>query len=311
MRLSAYCKSLGPACVGLCFAVGLHVSSAWADAVRYPRLAGDSVRVAEVFDQVNLLREALRRSSPDTVMEAHEYTDAMSLSRVYQDVIEGKHVDVIWRTTTAQREAELLPVRIPIDKGLFGWRVAVIRAEDKDQFARIKTQTQLASKRGGVGFDWADRVIMEANDLPLETAPRGALLFGMLSAKRFDYIPRSLAEIEAEAPRYAELKFMPAPGFIIHYPSAVYFFVNRKNPELAEKIRKGLESMIADGSFERDFQKRYAAVLQEMQLRHRVVIQLNNPLLPADTPLKRHALWFKPVTERAPKSVAAGKKALP
>ena len=278
--------------VAACFQAG----SAGASTVRYPRLAGDSVRASEVFDQVSLLREALRRSSPSTVLEAHEYTDAMSLSRVYSDVVEGKNVDVIWRTTTVARETDLLPVRIPIDKGLFGWRVPVIRAEDQDQFARIKTHAQLESKRGGVGFDWADRTIMEANNLPLETAPRGSLLFGMLNAKRFDYIPRSLAEIEGEAPRYSEMNLMPAPGLIIHYPTAVYFFVNRKKPELAEKIRLGLEAMIADGSFERDFRQRYGAVLQELQLKNRVVIELSNPLLPVSTPLKRTVLWFKPVT---------------
>ena len=278
--------------IAACFQAG----ATGASTVRYPRLAGDSVRTSEVFDQVSLLRDALRRSSPSTVLQAHEYTDAMSLSRVYSDVVEGKNVDVIWRTTTVAREADLLPVRIPIDKGLFGWRVAVIRAEDQGQFARIKTQAQLGSKRGGVGFDWADRTIMEANNLPLETAPRGSLLFGMLNAKRFDYIPRSIAEIEGEAPRYSELNLMPAPGLIIHYPSAVYFFVNRKKPELAEKIRLGLEAMIADGSFEQQFRLRYGTVLQELQLKNRVVIELSNPLLPVATPLKRNALWFKPVT---------------
>ena len=278
--------------VATCFYAGL----AGANTVRYPRLAGDSVRAAGFFDQGDLLREALRRSSPSTVLQAHEYTDAMSLSRVYTDVVEGKNVDVIWRTTTVARETDLLPVRIPIDKGLFGWRVAVIRDEDHDQFAKIKTREQLASKRGGVGFDWSDRTIMEANQLPLETAPRGSLLFGMLNAKRFDYIPRSLAEIEGEAARYTELNLVPAPGFVIHYPSAMYFFVNRKKPELAEKIRLGLEAMIADGSFERDFRQRYAAVLHELQLKDRIVIELSNPTLPDATPLKRSALWFKPVT---------------
>ncbi len=43
------------------------------------------------------------------------------------------------------RAAGVEPVRIPIDKGLFGWRVALICAEDAAAFAGIQTLAQLAN----------------------------------------------------------------------------------------------------------------------------------------------------------------------
>jgi hypothetical protein len=132
--------------LGLLAAHCLSIAGSAPTVVRYPKLTGDSVVTSEAFNPVSLLKEALRRSAPGTVLEAHEYTNAMSLSRVYSDALEGKNIDVIWRTTTTAREAELLAVRIPIDKGLFGWRIALIRSADQDKWT--------SALRAATSHDW-------------------------------------------------------------------------------------------------------------------------------------------------------------
>lgn len=275
--------------------LGLSAShSAVAQTVRYPRFPREIGKVPEGFNPSVLLKEALRRANPGLTAVPYDYAEATSTSRVYREAIAGKNVDVIWKPTTLERERDLLPVRIPIDKGLFGWRVALIRSEDLGEFSKIQNLEQLASKRAGLGFDWADRSIMEANQLPVVTAPHYQLLFGMLQAKRFDYFPRSLAEVGAEAPQYANSGIVIEPSFAIHYPFAVYFFVNRNNAALAEDIRKGLELMLADGSFQKQFVKQHSAILQRLNLVQRHVIELKNPLLPSATPLQRKELWFQP-----------------
>lgn len=267
---------------------------ALAQTVRYPRFPREIGKEPEGFNPAVLLKEALRRANPRLIAVPHDYAEATSTSRVYREAIVGKNVDVIWKPTTLERERDLLPVRIPIDKGLFGWRVALIRSEDLGAFSKMRSLEQLASMRAGLGFDWADRSIMEANQLPVVTAPHYQLLFGMLQAKRFDYFPRSLAEVGAEAPQYADSGIVIEPTFAIHYPFAVYFFVNRNNAALAEDIRKGLELMLADGSFQQQFVKQHAAMLQRLNLAKRHVIELKNPWLPPGTPLQRKELWFHP-----------------
>ncbi len=37
---------------------------------------------------------------------------------------------------------------------------------------------------------------------------------------------------------------------MLHYPTAMYFFVNRPRPELAAEIRRGLKISLKDGLFD-------------------------------------------------------------
>ena len=52
--------------------------------------------------------------------------------------------------------------------------------------------------------------------------------------------------------------------------------------------------MVADGSFDVFFARHFRKLLADLNLRQRVVIELENPFLPAWVPLKRKELWFDP-----------------
>jgi hypothetical protein len=55
--------------------------------------------------------------------------------------------------------------------------------------------------------------------------------------------------------------------------------------------------MRADGSFDAIFHKYNDEWIAAADLRHRVVIRLNNPLLPPQTPLDDPSLWFDPLKD--------------
>ena len=74
----------------------------------------------------------------------------------------------------------------------------------------------------------------------------------------------------------------------------MYFFVSRKNAALAADIQTGLERALADGSFEALFQRHFGAILKRAELDSRRVTELNNPLLPPETPLNDRRLWYRP-----------------
>jgi hypothetical protein len=42
------------------------------------------------------------------------------------------------------------------------------------------------------------------------------------------------------------------------------------------------------------FLQHFSSAIQQADLKSRTVIQLNNPILPAQTPLQNKALWFDP-----------------
>jgi hypothetical protein len=86
---------------------------------------------------------------------------------------------------------------------------------------------------------------------------------------------------------------------LLIYPTAIYFFVAQKNKKLAHRIEKGLLKAIADGSFDRLLKSypTHAKAFKDLERNPRQKHFLHNPLLPIETPLKNHKLWYQPYPE--------------
>jgi ABC-type amino acid transport substrate-binding protein len=215
----------------------------------------------------------------------------MTQERQVRELEAGRTIDVAPMPSSPEREARLLPIRIPINKGVLGWRLGLIRKGDQGLFAGIKTLEDLKRVRLAQGQDWPDTQILQANGINVITAPRYEGLFKMLVVKRFDYFPRSIMEIwdeQADNPDTLEVESHLA----LHYFYDAYFMVNRKSTRLAQDIREGLEKAIANGSFDKLFQQYYGDRLREAHLETRTVIELKNPLLTPGTPSDRPELWY-------------------
>jgi hypothetical protein len=74
------------------------------------------------------------------------------------------------------------------------------------------------------------------------------------------------------------------------YP--VYYWVRKDNTVLADRISRGLQMALADGSFKRLFQTYYAKEINDVQHDRRKVFRLKNPLLPPDTPPTDTSWWW-------------------
>lgn len=203
----------------------------------------------------------------------------------------GQTVDVVWSMTTVERERALLPVRIPIDRGMLGWRVLMVREAELPRFAAITGTDELKRLRAGQGFDWPDAAILRAAGFEVDTSVRYEDIFLKLAGGRIDHFPRSVQEAWGELAARPGMGLAIEPGLALHYPTAMYFFVNRQQAALAADIRLGLERALADGSFLALFQRHYGAALKQAGLEGRRVIELPNPLLPPETPLGDRRLW--------------------
>jgi hypothetical protein len=257
--------------------------------VRYPR--------AESLDDergefgLQLLELALDKAGGHYRVELSESRMQQSRAIVELQSATGR-VDVVGTMTTMERERMLLPVRIPITRGLIGWRLGLVRADRKDMLRGVGRLADLNRFTSVQGHDWPDLQILRASGLTVYPAAVYNGMFGMLNAGRIDWAPRSLNEIWAEEGRHPELAI--DPHIALHYPAADYFFVNRRNPALAEEIRRGLETALADGSFDQLFYLYFGSLIRRAKLDQRVLIHLPNPLLPPATPLARKELWFTP-----------------
>lgn len=213
--------------------------------------------------------------------------------RAVSELEQGRSVDVIWTMTSAEREKALLPVRIPIDRGLMGWRLLMVREKSLAQFGALASVDELKRLRGGLGFDWPDTTILKQSGFSVDESVRYGDIFLKLASGRIDYFSRSVQEIWGELDAHRHEGLAVEPTLALHYPTAMYFFVNRGNTLLAADLQRGLELALADGSFERLFQQHFGALLKRAELDKRRVIDLPNPLLPPGTPLQDRRLWHR------------------
>jgi ABC-type amino acid transport substrate-binding protein len=121
-------------------------------------------------------------------------------------------------------------------------------------------------------------------------------LFAMLMEGRFDFFSRGIneapAELEARKAKYPDM--MLEENLLLYYPWPKFFYVNKKDKKLADRIEKGLKMMIQDGSFEALFRKFNQKHIDSVNLKHRRLIKLENPLLPPSVPFDRKELWYDP-----------------
>lgn len=223
--------------------------------------------------------------------EALQTPMVVQQNRAIVELMADSHrIDILATMTSREREQKLLPIRIPMTKGLIGWRIGLVRSYERERFAHVETLAALRQFDVGQGDDWPDTEILRAAGFTVRTVSTYDSLFGLLKAGNVEWLPRSLNEIWSEAKRYPALAI--EPNLLLRYPAADYFFVNRHNTELAEQVRRGLELAIADGSFERLFLEHYGDLIQRARLDQRRIIDIPNPLLSEQTPLARKELWL-------------------
>lgn len=239
---------------------------------------------------VSLLQLALSKTNePFTLMP---YAQRMSQARALTQLETNAGIDVVWTMTSREREEALLPIRIPIDKGLFGWRLFLINKNDHGLFQSVHNVEDLIVYTAGQGHDWPDTQILRYNKLKVVTGSTYESLFNMLKAGRFQYLPRSLAEVWNEAESHADFNLEVEQNIGLHYTTCLYFFVNKQNKQLYELLDRGLRIAISDGSFDKLFLAYYGDFISRSKLNTRTIIELDNPLLPDKTPINDAKLWF-------------------
>lgn len=261
-----------------------------AEPLTYPQTG--SVGDARDVYPLKLLQLALDKSDAASKYSLKVSETPMPQGRALTELAQGGGVRVVWSMTSIRREAELLPIRIPIFKGLIGWRLALVRADHAQALAGVHDLADLRRFVAGQGHDWPDTEILRGNGIQVMDVSLYDSLFGMLALGRFDYFPRSIHEIWAEEEVHRKDGIVIDDHLLIRYPSAFYFFFNKKDVALADTIRGGLERAIADGSFDRLFCLQYAQKIARAKLAQRTTIELFNPILPPETPLARKELWF-------------------
>ncbi|MDO6422551.1 diguanylate cyclase [Saccharophagus degradans] len=242
----------------------------------------------------DLLQLALSKTTACTIFTA--YPERLSTGRMTEQIINGK-LDVFWAGMSPSLEETLLPIRIPIFKGLIGHRIFVIKAGDEKKFSHITTLQQLKQLTAGQGQFWGDTAILENAGLPVTKAVKGDNLWSMLDEKRFDYLALAIHEPWTELQRRSNLSLAVEQNILLIYPFAMYFYVSPKNTLLYEQIKTGMNIAIEDGSYDELLFNspmiREALALANVSTRR--IIRIDNKTMHPNTPIHIKHYWFDPL----------------
>ena len=199
---------------------------------------------------------------------------------------------------TQTLEEVLLPVKIPVDKGLLGYRVFLIQAEDQPRFAGVQSLEQLRQLRFGQQREWSDVAVYQAAGLPVVTGSSYEGLFHMLMLRRFDAFGRGVSEVNGELAHWRKQypQMTIENELLLYYPLPVYFWFARTDEGRlrAQRVEEGMRTLMADGTLDRLFSEEYAATIQQLGLDSRRTLKIANPHLSSNHPFDKPEYWFVP-----------------
>ena len=248
---------------------------------------------------VTLLEMALKASKHDNETINVKLTEFnYSQARLLRE-LEFVSNSVAWSMADEGRNSSLIPIKIPLFKGLLGMRVLLIRKEDQVNFDKIKTLEDLNHFIAGQGVHWPDTKILRESGLRVVTAIDSKSLLKMLKRKRFDYFPRGVIEAWYEAGVHPDDSLIVEKNILLAYPSDLYFYVAAGNYDLAKRIEQGLEILISNGEFDRYFYShpRVKESLRYLESNRRRVFYLENNAAKSMPHLSNIHYWYRPYTE--------------
>lgn len=216
-------------------------------------------------------------------------------SKALRQLRENLEVNVVWSMTDRQREEDLLPIRIPIAKGLIGWRVLLTHKNKPFYSKTLSNIADLLVYSPVQGIDWPDTKILQANGFNVLGAQNHSEAASLISRQQADFYPRSVIEALAELNEDgADPDIRLKEGIALQYRAAMYFFVNKRNVTLARLLEVGLQRAIEDGSFDELFYQHHTDMFERIDLENITYFELDNPLLPINTPVYETKYWYVP-----------------
>ncbi|WP_440875020.1 substrate-binding periplasmic protein [Thalassotalea sp. PLHSN55] len=244
---------------------------------------------------VDLLTLALEKTKKDF----GEYTLTpvaieMAQARTSSMLENNKIIDLTWRMTSKDLEQRLTAIYVPLLKGMMGYRIFIIRANEQNKFSKNISFEQLTSMSVGQGYNWPDSDILEHNSFDVVRGYDNYLL-KMLAKKRFDYFPRALHEPWHEVQGNSDLTV--EQHLLLKYVSPIYFFVNNNNKRLIDRLNKGMAAIVASGEMDELFNNHpiTANIIEKSKPNRRSVFVLENPLISEKTKQITHdkRLWLE------------------
>lgn len=217
-------------------------------------------------------------------------------SRALQELDIEDSINVYWSVATDKREEQATAIKVPLLKGLLGYRISLILKEKYAMFRRLNDPRKLQELIAAQGYDWPDYSILKHNEFNVVGISVYDSILELLHKQRVDHFPRGVEEAMREVEQREDSAITLEPKFMLYYPSYIYFFVGKKNVRLAKRIEKGLLLAHKDGSLEELFEQfiQVDEISKKVNVKNRKIIRLDNPLSTSKPLIEVKPIWPVP-----------------
>jgi len=227
------------------------------------------------------------------------FSQKIEQGRALMQLKNNKDIDIYWAGTSKKREKDLIAIKIPLLKGLLGYRMLIINKNLKSKFDNIKTIDDLKKLKACQGKYWPDSKILKNSGFKVVENTNYESMFLQVEKNRCDYFPRGVHEIKSEIQirkeKYKNLIIYDK--IIIYYPFPMYFFVSKYKPLLAKRIEDGLNKLIKNGTFLKHLKNhittKHIFPLKNWQDKAKI-FKIKNPYLSENTNYKNNKFWIVP-----------------
>lgn len=182
-----------------------------------------------------------------------------------------------------EKDRVLAAIRFPLERGLLGYRVCLVRGSEEDILKDVTDVQGLKRFTVGQGLGWGDIEVYRSAGFKVVEAPFASPADPLrsLAAGLFDLLPLGASEYRTFLTKY-NLPHLPVVAdrhVLLRYPWFRYVWVSLTAPEaglLLDGLRRGLNILAENGEFLRIYEK-YKGHPGERILEGRRVIDLPSP----------------------------------
>lgn len=187
---------------------------------------------------------------------------------------------ILGTSYSKEMETDYAYIPIPMDFGITSYRICFTSKDKVEELKKVKTINELRRYSIGQGKDWLDVAVLRANGFNVVEYPNYKSLFPAVVRGRFDLFCRSIDEIYPEWEIYKNTKNLAIEeSFILYYEFPRFFWTNRENKILIERLTKGLQSIFEDNTALQIWKKHHLQNIEFVKPKSRNIFYLENPLL--------------------------------
>lgn len=235
-----------------------------------------------VYD-IEILRLALEKTRPTYGGYQLHAIPPANFVRMMHSLRHNTYPNMVMETSydaKLEETDELTYIPFPLELGIIGYRVCFVNPRVKDEIQQVNSLGELRKFTMGQGAGWADIKILRHNGFHVAEVSNYNSLFKMVAGGRFDLLCRGVNELMKEYEQYKHIgKLTYDESFALVYRLPRFFYLNKNNTLLRQRLEEGIKIAYADGSLLELWHQHNLQSIQFTRLPERKMFYLDNPLI--------------------------------